>query len=104
MNNPSEVIAGETLGEKVLQFNSPIVAKMAEMYRGLSRQGKLGFVAVFLILWHRFGGKILIKNGKIVHFVPSCKYIVFKRGGILLTLFKNKQQSSMSSLQMRFLQ
>jgi len=78
------------MGEKVLQFNSPIVAKMAEMYRGLSRQGKLGFVAVFLILWHRFGGKILIKNGKIVHFVPSCKYIVFKRGGILLTLFKKQ--------------
>jgi hypothetical protein len=64
----------ETMGQKVLAFHSPIVGALLRNYRGLTQQGKIGLLLVFFALWHRFGGKLLVKNGKIIHFLPSCKF------------------------------
>jgi len=64
----------QTLGHRLLNTYSPIVAKAVATYLGLPQQAKLGALVIFAGLWHRYGGKILLKNGKIVTFLPSFVY------------------------------
>jgi len=75
MASTAQEAVADSVGRSVLRFNSPLVDKMASTYFGLSQQGRLGFLIAFAVLWHRFGGKVLMKNGKIVNFLPSCEFI-----------------------------
>ena len=57
----------------ILSRVAPLVLDFQRFYQNLSKPGKLSALLFFVYIWRRFGGKVVLRGGKIINFLPQCK-------------------------------
>lgn len=56
------------------KFNSPLASNLTGEFVALDDNAKIVVLLVLLVVSYIFGGKIVIRNWKIIPYLPSCKW------------------------------
>ena len=73
--------------ERAWRFLSPITYHSTAMYYGLPPDKQTGVLIAGAALWLAFGGRAIFRNGKLVTFLPSCKFEYYLRSHKALVIF-----------------